>query len=470
MTLSIFAAAREAPEGTALVAGGRALSFAALADAVRGALAELHAAGLVTGHAPELPVAFDATPDVQALLRLHALVALGIPALPLHPVLTPAERSALLARTPIRGDLGASSPEPDPPAAAPDATPEDDERPLAVVLTSGSTGGPRGVVLSRRAFSASARASQANLGWRDDDRWLLSLPVAHVGGLSVVTRCLMARRAVVLGPAPGLSARAVEPLIETVERDRVTLLSLVPAQLQALLDRTPAWRLPAHVRAALLGGGPTSPALRRRARERGWPILATYGLTEACSQVATQSPDDPDPDDESCGRPLPGVEVRVHGGVLEVRGPTLLSGYHPPAGPPTDAGGWHATRDRARLDEAGRLHVLGRHDGAILSGGETVQPEEVERVLETLPGVARAFVFGVADALRGEVVAAALEARADATLDPGELALGWSERLAAFRRPRRLALLDALPLTPTGKLDRRRARERAVPALRPVPR
>ena len=471
MTLSVFAAAREAPGEAALVSDGRAVSFEELARATRGPLAELSAAGLVAGHTPGLPVAFDATPDLGALLRLQALMALGIPALPLHPGITPEERRGLLERAPIRADLGASPSPVTPGSGSPPAQPPpDDERPLAVVQTSGSTGGPRGVVLSRRAFAASARASEANLGWRADDRWLLSLPIAHVGGLSVVTRCLLARRAVVLGPAPGLSPSAIEALIETVERDRVTLHSLVPAQLQALLDRQPAWRPPAAVRAALLGGGPASPELRRRARERGWPILASYGLTEACSQVATQSPHEPEPDDQSCGRPLPAIELRIREGALELRGPVLLSGYHPPEERPLDADGWHATRDRAHLDAAGRLHVLGRCDGAILSGGETIQPEEVERILEACSGVARACVFGIPDALRGEIVAAALEARPGAVLDPESLAREWSRNLARFRRPRRLALLPELPSTPSGKLDRRLVRERAAAALRPVPR
>jgi O-succinylbenzoic acid--CoA ligase len=326
------------------------------------------------------------------------------------------------------------------------------------------------VVLSRRAFAASARATEANLGWRADDRWLLSLPVAHVGGLSVVTRCLLARRAVVLGPPPGLTPRAIEALIETIERDRVTLLSLVPAQLQALLDREPAWRPPAAVRAAILGGGPAAPALRRRARERGWPILASYGLTEACSQVATQSPAEGGGDDESCGRPLQGIELRIRDGALEVRGPVLMSGYYPPGASPLTSDGWHPTRDRARLDAAGRLRILGRSDAAILCGGETIQPEEVEGVLEACTGVARACVFGLPDPLRGEVVAAAVVARPGSVLEPGSLAREWSSRLAPYRRPRQLAILAELPATPTGKLDRRRAREAAEPALQPIPR
>jgi len=471
MSLSVFEAAREAPDVAALLEGGKPLSFAELAAATRPALAELGAAGLVGGDPDDLPVAFDATPDRAALLRLHALMALGIPALPLHPGLSHEERTALLARSPHRGDLGPSPAVAPSPADAPEPpVAPDDERSLAVIQTSGSTGGPRGVVLSRRAFAASARASAANLGWRPDDRWLLSLPVAHVGGLSVVTRCLLARRAVVLGPPPGLAPSAIEALIEAVERDRVTLLSLVPAQLQALLERQPAWRPPAAVRAALLGGGPAAPELRRRARERGWPILATYGLTEACSQVATQSPDDAEPDDESCGRALPGIELRIRDAGLEVRGPVLLSGYHPPAESPATSDGWHPTRDRAEIDATGRLRVLGRSDGAILSGGETVQPEEVEQALETCTGVARACVFGLPDPLRGEVLGAAVAPRPGCVLDAASLAREWSSRLAPFRRPRYLAILAALPSTPSGKLDRRRTREAAEATLRPVPR
>ncbi len=330
---------------------------------------------------------------------------------------------------------------------------------MAIVFTSGSSGRAKGVVLSRAAFAASAAASAVRLGWRDDDAWLLALPPAHVGGLSVLTRCLAARRTVVLEPAPGT---------EGLERGlaEATLASLVPAQLHRLFAERPSWRAPARLRAVLLGGAAAPPPLVEEARRRGMPVRETYGLTECASQVATQEPGDP----PGHATLLPGFEARVVDGVIELRGPALMTGYLPTGGEPWTADGWLRTGDRGTIDAAGRLAILGRADDVIVTSGENVDPLEVEAALSHDPEVAAALVFGVPDPRRGESVAALLVPRPGRPLDPARVAERLAARLADFKRPRRYAVVADLPLTPSGKPDRGAARGAAGSGLSEYPR
>jgi O-succinylbenzoic acid--CoA ligase len=495
VSLSVFAAAADAPDHPAVITEREMLTFAGLADRARDAVARLRDRSLEGAE----PVALIAGHDLATLVTVHALIATGTPALLLHPRLTPAERVGLMdAVRPIGvvdpGRLGDHDPEPGtgpgtgpagPESAAtaahrsagegelasdpdPDAPP-DDERTLAIVQTSGTTGRPRGVILSRRAFVASARASAANLGWRDDDRWLLPLPMAHVGGLSVVTRCLLARRTVVLS-----SDADARSLLDSVQRHRVTLVSLVPTVLKRFLDLDPPGP-PEHLRAILLGGAAASPALLGRAADRGWPVLTTYGLTEACSQVTTQRYGTRNRGEAGAGPPLPGIELRIGGeDEILVRGPTLFTRYAPPGiDRPIVDGGWFPTGDRGRLDGRGNLHVLGRRSDRIITGGENVDPAEVEHVLETLPAIREACVFGVPDEEWGERVCAAVvpERAEDEEALGGRIEgqiRGLRDRLAAFKLPRGLAVVDSLPRNATGKVDRREAARLARERLRPM--
>jgi O-succinylbenzoic acid--CoA ligase len=346
--------------------------------------------------------------------------------------------------------------------------PLDDEVCLAIVFTSGTTGSPKGVVLSRRAFLASARASAENLRWYDDDRWLLGLPMAHVGGLSIVTRCLIARKTVVV-PAEIAEGRRLETrdLAKVIESQRVTLLSLVPTQLEWLVSLDPPWRPPPHLRAVLIGGAPARPALLERAADLGIPVLTTYGLTEACSQVTTQPPGSPNRGDQGAGLPLSGTEVHLtEHGVIKLRGPTLLSGYFPDAAAPLDDEGWFETDDVGRFDDRGMLHVVGRRSERIITGGENVYPAEVEAILEQCPQIAKACVFGVPDDSWGEVVAVVVVPTGKPDI-PSIIAFAQT-RLAAHRRPRLVAFAEALSTAESGKLDRRTTAALARERLRPM--
>jgi len=434
--LSISAAAREAGSATALHTEERSYSYAQLAQLTAQRVAEL-APALQPGAVH--PVVGINTLDT--LLTLYALLELRVPALLLHPRLTAAEQAAERAAT----ERAAASL----PADA-----------AAVLYTSGTTGRARGAVLTRTALLASAQASADNLGWQADDCWLLAMPVARVGGLSIVTRCLAARRAVALAPA--FDARL---LPQWLERWRVTQLSLVPTMLAMVLDTHPAWTPPAFLRVALIGGAAASPGLLARAAARRLPIVITYGCTETCSQVvATPYAQRFDPAACAAGRPLAAVQLRIDAGHILVKGPMRMAGYLGEA--PLAEAEWFDTGDLGELDAQGCLHLHARRADLIVTGGENVYPAEVEQVLEACPGVRAAAVFGVADDTWGQIVAAALVAGPQPPDDAALLA-HLAQRLAPHKRPRRICFVPALPHTPAGKPDRL-ALAALSPALRPL--
>lgn len=456
--LSILAAAVEAPSNDCLVADGRVWSFAEVGARVGAAIDALRAQGAQSGGY----VAMTPRPDVSSAVWLYALLELGCPAVLLHPRLSERERAVVLGETrpvhvivedaPIGEGLNPTL------GRVPDA------RTLAIVYTSGSRGVPRGAKLSRRAFVASEAAHASNLGWLPEDRWLLGIPPAHVGGLSILTRCLIARRCVVLDPGPFDPAGT----IRTMERDAVTLVSVVPTMLRRLLSsEEPPWRPAAPLRAVLVGGAAFPESLRQRAVAAGVPALATYGCTEACSQVATQTPDEIGL--AGSGAPLEGVEVRIVDDEIQVRGETLMQGYLSTrdAEQPWTRDGWLRTGDIGTFAADGQLIVRGRLDDLIVTGGENVAPQEVEAWLESVPGVAAACVFGIDDEDWGQRVAAAVTI--DASLfDANTLGARMRDELATHRRPRSLAVLEALPLNPSGKVDRAEVRAIAEGSLRPI--
>ena len=335
-----------------------------------------------------------------------------------------------------------------------------------VVFTSGSTGRPRGAVLGRAALRASSEAHAAVFGWRDDDRWLLSLPTAHVGGLMIVVRSLLARRTIVLGGRASSRSFDAEDALRTIDRHGVTLLSVVPTMLGRLLSGREGGA-PASLRAVLVGGAPAPPALMARARRRRWPVFATYGLTEACSQVATERPREAL---GGVGEPLPGVEVRIasgdgHAGSIRIRGAPLFDGYlgsepDAPLDRPFDGDGWFDTGDVGTLDTSGRLRVVGRRSDRILTGGENVDPAEVEAAVVEWPGADAACVVGVKDEEWGERVAAMVAGSRgfDAVGGLPALEEHLRGRLAGFKRPRRWKVVERLPVAPSGKVDRRACR------------
>jgi len=304
------------------------------------------------------------------------------------------------------------------------------DAPAVIVFTSGSTAQPKAACLSLGNLVWSARGANANLPLTPGSRWLLSLPLYHVGGLGILMRCMLAGATVA-------QAASDIPLAEAVAGHAITHASLVPTQLQRLLQAT-SGDTPPTLQAVLLGGGALSPALVDEALAVGLPVHTTYGMTEMASQVTTTPPAAPRAQLRTAGPVLPHRALRIaDDGEILVRGATLFQGYVTPHGldRPLTADGWFATGDLGRLDADGNLCVQGRKDNLIISGGENIQPEEVETALQRLSGVARAVVVGVPDATYGARPVAFVEVDPGVGFSPDAWHEALAAHLAGFKRP-----------------------------------
>ena len=299
-----------------------------------------------------------------------------------------------------------------------------------VVATSGATGEPKGVVLTHDAIAASAKATSARLGVGDRDHWLACLPLAHIGGLAVVTRAL------VTGTRLTVLPRFERGEVEAAARQGATLVSLVATAL-ARID-------PTLFRTIVLGGA--APPVDRPPN-----TVATYGMTETGSGVVYD------------GLALDGVDVRVDGdGEIQLRGPMLLRSYRDGRDPLTD--GWFATGDLGRWLPDGRLHVDGRRSELIISGGENVWPEPVERALRSDPHVRDVAVLGTPDPEWGQIVTAYVVPSGQVAPTLGDLRRTVKEVLPGYCAPRLLYVVDAIPRTALGKPRRTELRRTGRPA------
>jgi O-succinylbenzoic acid--CoA ligase len=239
-----------------------------------------------------------------------------------------------------------------------------------------------------------------------------------------------------------------EALGALIDREGLTHASLVPVMLRRLLDVRAGEAVPTNLRCLLVGGAAAGGSLVPDAIEQGYPIALTYGLTEACSQVATAPPDLVVKKPGTVGAPMDGLALRLgDDGEISVRGDTVSPGA-------TDEAGWLATGDLGRLDEDGHLWVTGRIGDRIVTGGATVDPRSVEVVLEGLAGVSGAAVVGIPDEVWGESVVALIVPAAGAAVEREELIAEARERLSAAQLPRRVEFADSLPVNANGKIDR----------------
>jgi len=468
MTAWLEGAAQRHAGALALAQGSHRLDYAQLAELASRRAAMLYRQGLRTGDR----VVLEAPVTLQAAVWIHALLWLGAAVIPIGPSLPRNEFARLLRHLKPRALIASTSGPTAVPAESEDLIVVDAEEPLdadvaarspaaceparvaTILLTSGSSSMPKAVPLTLGNHAASARAVTERLGTGASDRWLLCLPLEHIGGLSILFRSVLTGAAVVLMrrfDAAGFS--------EQLNDQRITLTSLVPNMLDAVVHREKA-PPPPGLRGVFIGGAPAAPSLMLSARDAGWPVLPTWGMTEAGSQLATPAPATAAAmafSDRSTAAlpPLSGVEVRTaRSGALQVRGPMLFSGYLDNAAPGPDADGWFTTGDRGVVEPDGSIRIEGRIDEVIISGGINVNLQSVAGRLRDCPLVEDIATVGIDDPRWGQRVAAAVVLKQTDSVPKARVEDldDWARRqLSPAERPACWQIVDRIPKSSAGK-------------------
>ena len=473
----------------ALVFGGERWTFADLDRRVSAAASLLLAAGvragervaLLASNGPEFVQMVHAAPRLGAVLvplntrltvpELVALVEDCEPALLVHDEANRERAVALSTTLPslpflTLEDLAAETREDASPAGDGRAELIDLSAVHTIIYTSGTSGRPKGALLTFGNHWWSAVGSALNLGLQPGDRWLACLPLFHVGGLAILLRSVVYGIPVVLH-----NRFDPDEMNRAIDEEGVTILSVVASMLHRMLEARGERPYPRTLRCVLVGGGPVPRDLLEACARHGVPVVQTYGLTEAASQVTTLAPEDALRKLGAAGRPLFPTEVRIESedgraappgepGEIVVRGPTVTAGYF---GRPRESqealrGGWLHTGDIGYLDHQGYLYVLDRRDDLIVSGGENVYPAEVEEALRSHPDVLDAGVTGLSDEEWGHRVVAAVVMRGGARPNAEALLAFCRERLAPYKVPKELRFVANLPRNAAGKLLRRELR------------
>lgn len=458
------ARAHVTPHRLAIMYEGRYVSYAELDR-----LTDRLAAGLVgRGVQPGDRVATRLVNSVEAIALIHAVARVRAVLVPLNTRLPEGEQAKQIAL--VEPVLVVDSGAYEQWAVARDSSGQWSQAPgiaQSIVFTSGSSGPPKGVVLSFDNHFWSANASAYRLGLDINDRWLSCLPLYHVGGLSIVFRSCLYGTAMVLQRGFDL-----DDFQRSLQEDRITLTSLVPTILHRLLHSLPSNNVwPHSLRLLLLGGAAARPQLLAAAWEAGLPVATTYGLTEAASQVATALPADVQRKPGSVGKPLMFTQVKIADsndqqktaaigeiGEVLVRGPQVMAQYYGNSDATATAlqDGWLHSGDMGYLDPDGDLFIVQRRRDMIISGGENIYAAEVEAVLRGHPAVADVCVVGLPDPEWGQRIAAAVQLHPGETLGQDDLLAYSRTRLAGYKQPaaQDMRFVTALPHTASGKIAR----------------
>ncbi|MBI5838590.1 MAG: o-succinylbenzoate--CoA ligase [Chloroflexi bacterium] len=461
--------AAQNPDAPALEFNTQTWTYSALNDWTESIAAILEARGIKRG--ARVAIHLSNQPAYVALI--HALARVGAVAVPLNIRLTEAEFKwqieqsqcdVLICESELVGlskrILVAEL------FSAPKLVPARTHSPLAldsvqgIFFTSGTTGFPKGAMLTFDNHHASALASAERLGVDPHDRWLLTMPLYHIGGMSIVFRAAIYGITIALH-----SGFDVDAVYHALKNENITIVSLVPTMLHRLLEKYPDFTPSKSLRVILLGGAGAPASLLEKALALNLPIALTYGLTEAASQVATSTPEQTRVKPGSVGKPLQGTTVAIVDdagnpvrageiGEIVVSGRTVMRGYldfNRPDRIQEPARSLH-TGDIGYLDPDGDLWVLTRRSDLIVSGGENIYPEEVERALMKHRAVSEACVVGMTDPEWGQSVAAAVVLREPC--DGENLIQFLRGQVAGYKVPRQIVFVESLPHTASGKLKR----------------
>ena len=487
-------ACRAHPHHRALVFGDEVRTHAELHDRAARLASALAAGGVRAGDGVAL-LLHNRIEFVESLLACHRLAAVAVPinfrlaADEVEYILADSGAVALICDSPPPGaadvpivlEVGpvydaaiASAP---PREGAPVV--EDD--PALICYTSGTTGRPKGSVLTHRNLVASTLSWIHEMRAGQDDVWLSGQPLFHIGGINGLLPFLVLGATVVITPTTAFDSDA---MLHLIEAHGATMCIFVPTQWAAICASDAVARIDPHqLRVAMWGASP-APRQTLEAMERTFPraaIVSAYGQTETSGATTLLKGPDSTRKMGSVGKPMLGVELRVidgslqdmpAGGVGEVvyRGPIVMAGYHqqPEATREAFAGGWFHSGDLARFDEEGYLWLVDRKKDMIVSGGENVYPAEVERVLLDHPAVAEAAVIGVPHPRWVETPVAFVVAGDGAEPDEAELIAHCRQYLAGFKKPSAVIVVDELPRNAGGKVLKRRLRETYGDQFSPV--
>ncbi|MDX1636487.1 MAG: AMP-binding protein [Balneolaceae bacterium] len=342
----------------------------------------------------------------------------------------------------------------------------DPNRVFGYFFTSGTTGIPKIVPLKRRQMLFAAKASAENFRPQVNHFWLLCLPMNHIGGISIILRSLLYGSGIYR-----MGSFRKEMVTSFLSENKLfQAASFVPTMLKRLLE-IPAFRTHNNFRAILLGGGPILKTLVEKAVNKGIPVVASYGMTETCAQIAANpylKPSGTYIPKKSVGRIFPPNEIQIrddggtplgrnNSGVIWLKGPQVFDGYRDPSlnNRVFDENGWFRTGDFGHINANGHLFIETRRSDLIVTGGENVSPEEVENELVKYSEIREAAVLGLPDEEWGQRVVAVVVGIDDHKLDEQLVRKKLEKRLSPYKIPKQLLQVDSLPTNRTGKVVRR---------------